>query len=72
MEHCEMRGHIGDLSEFKAHWITEALSEAHSRNSSFIPNEKSKNCKGEGVKLLNLYLVHVSADTCQQHLWPSL
>lgn len=72
MEHCEVRRHIGDLSEFKAHRITKDLGEAQSRNVSFIPNEKSKNCKGGGVKLLNLYLFHVSADTGQQHIWPSL
>lgn len=45
MKHCEMRGHIGDLGEFKAHRITEDLDEAQSRNAPFIPNEKCKNYK---------------------------
>lgn len=67
-----MRGHIGDLSEFKVHRITEDLGEAQRWNVSSIPSEKGKNCKGGGIKLWNLYLLHVSADTGQQHIWPSL
>lgn len=67
-----MRGHIGDLSKFKAHRITEDLGEAQSRNVSSLPNQKGKNSKGGAVKLWTLYLFHGSADAGQQHIWPNL
>lgn len=67
-----MRGHSGDLSEFKVHRITEDLGEAQSRTISSLPNAKGKNCKGGAVKLWALYLFHGSADTDQPHIWPNL
>lgn len=43
----ELRVHVSNLSQFKAHRITEDLGKAQSKIVSFIPNKK-KNCTNLG------------------------